>query len=128
MTAPAEVRNPRNPSVAGDRIAWPRDRAIPPQGDPLPVGTVVVSADSHAGLPTEDYRAYHDADYIAARSDTPAHIIRTKLGWRQKNVPGPDDHTVAMGLKAARKALFWSGLGPEDIDLVIWSGEEVIVL
>ena len=70
-------------------------------------------------------RAYHDADYIAANSDTPADIIRTKLGWRQKNVPGPGDGTVAMGLKAARKAMYYSGLSPEDIDLVIWSGEEV---
>lgn len=70
-------------------------------------------------------RAYHDADYIAARSDTPADIIRTKLGWYQKNVPGPDDGTVAMGLKAARKALHYSGLDPQKIDLVIWSGEEI---
>src|SRR5581483_4278232 len=44
---------PRNPSVAGDTIAWPRDRAIPPQGQPLPAGTVVVSADSHV-LETSD--------------------------------------------------------------------------
>ncbi|MCX5907231.1 MAG: 3-oxoacyl-ACP synthase [Deltaproteobacteria bacterium] len=70
-------------------------------------------------------RAYHDADYIAAHSETPAHIIRTKLGWYQKTVAGPGDQTVAMGLKAARKALYYSGLKPEDIDLVIWSGEEV---
>ena len=81
-------------------------------------------------------RAFHDADYIAARSETPAEIIRTKLGWYQKNVAGPpipwpavdgggEDGTVAMGLKAARKALFYSGLGPREIDLVIWSGEEI---
>ena len=30
-----------------------------------------------------------------------------------------------MGLKAARKALYYSGLKPSDIDLVIWSGEEI---
>jgi 3-oxoacyl-[acyl-carrier-protein] synthase III len=70
-------------------------------------------------------RAYHDADYIAAHSDTPAHIIRTKIGWYQKTVPGPGDHTVSMGLHAARKALYYSGLQPSDIDLVIWSGEEI---
>ncbi len=70
-------------------------------------------------------KAYHDAEYIAAHSETPADIIRTKLGWYQKNVPGPGDHTVAMGLKAARKAFYYSGLKPSDIDLVIWSGEEV---
>jgi len=69
-------------------------------------------------------KAYHDADYIAAHSETPAEIIRTKLGWHQKSVPGPGDHTVAMGLKAARKALYYSNLKPSEIDLVIWSGEE----
>ena len=70
-------------------------------------------------------RTYHDAEYIGVHSETPAEIIRTKLGWYQKTVPGPEDHTVAMGLKAARKALHYSGMKPSDIDLVIWSGEEV---
>jgi 3-oxoacyl-[acyl-carrier-protein] synthase-3 len=70
-------------------------------------------------------RAYHDADYIASQCETPADIIRTKLGWYQKNVPGSGDGTVAMGIKAARKALFYSGLAPGDINLVIWSGEEI---
>ncbi len=70
-------------------------------------------------------KAYHDADFIASQSETPADVIRTKLGWYQKNVPGPGDHTVSMGLRAARKALHLSGLKPSDIDLVIWSGEEI---
>jgi 3-oxoacyl-[acyl-carrier-protein] synthase III len=70
-------------------------------------------------------RAIHDADFIASQSETPADVIRTKLGWYQKNVPGPGDHTVDMGLKTARKALYQSGLKPSDIDLVIWSGEEI---
>ncbi len=63
-------------------------------------------------------RAYHSADYIASQSETPAEVIRTKLGWYQKNVPGPGDGTVAMGLKAGRKAFYLSGLNPSDIDLV----------
>ena len=54
-----------------------------------------------------------------------SHIIRTKLGWHQKNVPGPTDGTVAMGIKAARKALYYSNLAANEIDLVIWSGEEI---
>ncbi len=70
-------------------------------------------------------RYYHDADYIAAHSHTPADVIRNKIGWTQKNVPGPGDHTVAMGIKAARKAMYYAGLRSEDIDLVIWSGEEI---
>jgi len=75
-------------------------------------------------LATYITRYYHDADYIAAHSNTPADVIRNKIGWTQKNVPGPGDHTVEMSLKASRKALYFSGLKPEDIDLVIWSGEE----
>jgi 3-oxoacyl-[acyl-carrier-protein] synthase-3 len=70
-------------------------------------------------------RTYHDADYIASQSLTPAEIIRTKLGWYQKNVPGPGDGTAAMGIKAARKALYFSGVKPAEVDLVIWSGEEI---
>ena len=70
-------------------------------------------------------KSHHDADYIASQCETPAEIIRTKLGWYQKNVPGPGDGTVAMGIKAARKALYYSGLDSAEIDLVIWSGEEI---
>jgi 3-oxoacyl-[acyl-carrier-protein] synthase-3 len=70
-------------------------------------------------------RRYHDAEFIASQCDTPAEIIRTKLGWHQKNVPGSGDGTVAMGLKAARKALYYAGIAAREIDLVIWSGEEI---
>ena len=63
-------------------------------------------------------RACHDAEFIASRSDTPAEVIRTKLGWYQKNVPGPGDGTVAMGLKAARKAYGTLGLPPM---ILTWS-------
>jgi 3-oxoacyl-[acyl-carrier-protein] synthase-3 len=70
-------------------------------------------------------RKYHDAEYIASKSETPAEIIRTKLGWYQKNVPMKGDGTVAMGLKAARKAIYYSELEPSDIDIVIYSGEEI---
>src|SRR5512140_3968025 len=41
------------PSAAGTTIAWPREREIPAQGEPLPAGSVVVSADSHI-METED--------------------------------------------------------------------------
>ncbi len=40
-------------SAAGTTIAWPREREIPPQGEPLPADSVVVSADSHI-METED--------------------------------------------------------------------------
>jgi predicted TIM-barrel fold metal-dependent hydrolase len=35
------------PNTEFQKIAWPMDREIPPLGEPLPEGTVVVSTDSH---------------------------------------------------------------------------------
>ena len=66
----------------------------------------------------------HTAQYIAEQSGTPVEIIETKIGMMSKAVPGPDDHTVAMGVKAAKIAIERAGIDPaEDIDLVIWAGE-----
>ncbi|MHA2140796.1 MAG: 3-oxoacyl-ACP synthase [Candidatus Thorarchaeota archaeon] len=66
----------------------------------------------------------HTAEYISEHSGTPADIIKTKMGMVSKSVPGPDDHTVAMGVKAAKVAIERAGINPaKDIDLVIWAGE-----
>ena len=66
----------------------------------------------------------HTAEYISSQSGTPADIIKTKMGMVSKSVPGPDDHTVAMGVKAAKIAIERAGIDPaKDIDLVIWAGE-----
>ena len=66
----------------------------------------------------------HTAQYISEQSGTPAEIIETKIGMKSKAVPGPDDHTVAMGVKAAKIAIERAGVDPaKDIDLVIWAGE-----
>jgi 3-oxoacyl-[acyl-carrier-protein] synthase-3 len=66
----------------------------------------------------------HTAEYISKQSGTPADIIKTKMGMVSKSVPGPDDHTVAMGVKAAKIAIERAGIDPaKDIDLVIWAGE-----
>ncbi|MFW9833232.1 MAG: 3-oxoacyl-ACP synthase [Candidatus Thorarchaeota archaeon] len=66
----------------------------------------------------------HTAQYISEQSGTPAEIIETKIGMKSKAVPGPDDHTVAMGVKAAKIAIERAGIDPaKDIDLVIWAGE-----
>ncbi|MGE0601216.1 MAG: amidohydrolase family protein [Dehalococcoidia bacterium] len=51
------------PSAAGTTIAWPRDREIPPQGAPLPAGTVVVSADSHIMETCDLWRDHLPAKY-----------------------------------------------------------------
>ncbi len=66
----------------------------------------------------------HSAEYISSQSGTPVDVILTKMGMKSKAVPGPDDHTVAMGVKAAKIAIERAGINPsEDIDLVIWAGE-----
>jgi 3-oxoacyl-[acyl-carrier-protein] synthase III len=61
---------------------------------------------------------------IAAASGLPEAVVRDKLGVRQKPVPGPDDHTTAMGVHAARSALADAGVDPMAVDLVISINEE----
>jgi 3-oxoacyl-[acyl-carrier-protein] synthase-3 len=64
------------------------------------------------------------AEFISSQSGTPIEIMKTKIGLKSKAVPGPGDHTVAMGVKAAKTAIERAGINPEeDIDLVIWAGE-----
>ncbi len=66
----------------------------------------------------------HTAEYISKQSGTPLEVMRTKIGLKSKAVPGPGDHTVAMGAKASKIAIERAGIDPaEDIDLVIWAGE-----
>jgi len=66
----------------------------------------------------------HTAEYISSKSGTPVDVIKTKMGMKSKAVPGKDDHTVAMAVKAAKVAIERAGIDPaKDIDLVIWAGE-----
>lgn len=65
----------------------------------------------------------HTAEYISSQSGTPVEVIKEKIGMISKSVPGPDDHTVAMGVKAAKIAIERAGIDPKEIDLVIWAGE-----
>jgi 3-oxoacyl-[acyl-carrier-protein] synthase-3 len=47
-----------------------------------------------------------------------------KLGIRQKAVPGPEDGTQEMGVKAALDCLKNTGMDPKEIDVIICVGEE----
>ncbi len=67
--------------------------------------------------------ARHTAEYMSAQTGIPQEILETKFGLRSKSVPGPEDHTVAMGVKAARQALERAKISPDRVDLVIWAGE-----
>lgn len=66
------------------------------------------------------------AEEIAAR--TGGHwsedAVREKLGIAGKRIPGVDDGTQEMGVKAALNALKNSQINPEDIDVILCMGEE----
>lgn len=61
---------------------------------------------------------------IANLAGIPTAIVEEKMGIKKKPVPGPEDHTCEMGIKAARIAIDKAGIDPLDIDLVIYIGEE----
>ncbi|MBP6185481.1 MAG: 3-oxoacyl-ACP synthase [Saprospiraceae bacterium] len=50
--------------------------------------------------------------------------IRDKLGIVEKSIPGLDDGTQEMGVRAAQDALRHTGLDPKEIDLILCIGEE----
>ncbi|GAB6088890.1 3-oxoacyl-ACP synthase [Spirochaeta dissipatitropha] len=64
------------------------------------------------------------AEEIADRTEIPVEVIRDKFGVLQKPIPGPDDTTSSMAIKAARKAIRQADINPKDIDLVIWNGAQ----
>ncbi|MGG7621609.1 3-oxoacyl-ACP synthase [Bacillus coreaensis] len=61
---------------------------------------------------------------IAKKAGIPIHIVEDKMGILKKPIPGMGDHTCEMGIKAAKKALKKANMAPEEIDLVIYIGEE----
>ncbi|MFC4559446.1 3-oxoacyl-ACP synthase [Virgibacillus kekensis] len=61
---------------------------------------------------------------IARESGLPLEVVEKKLGIKEKPVAGEDDHTCAMGITAAKRALAKANLDPKSIDLVIYIGEE----
>ena len=50
--------------------------------------------------------------------------VKDKLGIIEKVVPGKDDGTQEMGVRAAKDALNRTGINPKDIDLILGIGEE----
>lgn len=64
------------------------------------------------------------AEEIAAASNVPLHVVKDKMGITKKPIPGPNDHTVQMGIWAAQDALKRGNVDPKSIDCVIYIGEE----
>ncbi|MCG3083949.1 3-oxoacyl-ACP synthase [Anoxybacillus sp. LAT_35] len=61
---------------------------------------------------------------IAALSGLPLAVVEQKMGIKEKPIPGEEDHTCQMGIYAAKKAMEKGGVLPEELDLVIYIGEE----
>ncbi|SDN11209.1 3-oxoacyl-[acyl-carrier-protein] synthase-3 [Psychrobacillus sp. OK028] len=64
------------------------------------------------------------AEEIAEKSGLPLFVVKNKMGITKKPIPGPEDHTVAMAIRAAAKALQKENIDPKVIDLIIYIGEE----
>lgn len=50
--------------------------------------------------------------------------VKNKLGIVSKPIPGENDGTQAMGVRAAKAALANSGIDPKEIDVILCMGEE----
>ena len=64
------------------------------------------------------------AAQLAEETGMPENIIIDKLGIKEKPLPGPEDHTCEMGIKAAKEAIAKAAIDPAEIDMVIYIGEE----
>ena len=64
------------------------------------------------------------AEELSPVVNIPPEVLKAKLGFNQKPLGGPEDHCVAMGIKAAKKCLAKTGTDPEKIDLILWAGED----
>jgi 3-oxoacyl-[acyl-carrier-protein] synthase III len=61
---------------------------------------------------------------IATASGLPLEVVEQKLGIRSKRAPGADDHSNAMGVRAAKMALERANLDASEIDAIICITEE----
>ncbi len=61
---------------------------------------------------------------VARRTDIPEHVLREKMGIRQRHIAEPDDSVTNMASHAAVNALRDSGIDPKDIDMVISHGSQ----
>ena len=67
---------------------------------------------------------FEDADEMAQRAGLKPEAVRV-LGIERKFLPSPNDQPIPMAVKAAKHAFEKaSGIAPQDIDVVLWIGEE----
>jgi 3-oxoacyl-[acyl-carrier-protein] synthase III len=68
--------------------------------------------------------SYMTGREIAQKAGIPINVVEEKMGIKKKPVPGVNDHTCEMGIKAANNAIEKAGINPAEINLVIYIGEE----
>lgn len=61
---------------------------------------------------------------LAKLSNLPVQVVKEKMGIEEKIIAGKDDHTVQMGIWAAKDALQKAQIDPSEIDVIIYIGEE----
>ena len=61
---------------------------------------------------------------IAELANIPVDVVKNKMGIDEKVIAGKDDHTVQMGIWAAKDALQNARMDPSEIDVIIYVGEE----
>ena len=67
---------------------------------------------------------FENADEVAKRAGLKPEAVRA-LGIERKLLPSPDDQPIPMAVKAAEHAFEKAGgVAPQDIDVVLWIGEE----
>ncbi len=78
------------------------------------------------GLGTYLPDAYLTAEEISQRTkgQWATKAVKEKLGIIRKTIPGNNDGTQEMGVKAAKKALEAYDISPESIDVILCMGEE----
>lgn len=67
---------------------------------------------------------FMNAKELAALTGIPEEVVRDKLGIQRKPIGGREDHAVAMATRAARRLLDRTGVAPDELDLIIYPGEE----
>lgn len=70
-------------------------------------------------------KGFHTSEDIARASGIPREIIEEKMGIKRKVMPSSEkDHPISMGVEASKVALERGDIDPNEIDLIIWAGEE----
>lgn len=64
------------------------------------------------------------SEEIARKANIPVHIVKEKMGISEKTIANSEEHTVQMGIWAAKEAIEEAEIEPKDIDVIIYIGEE----